>query len=215
MFDKIKHLKTLGYTPSLILDIGAYHGHWTQEMKLIYPNSHYCLFEANNYKELKKYDDDKNVTVYDSVILHDKIKEVDWYLLNGTGDSIYKEETRFYSDVLPIKRITNTIDNLLKENNFSNIFIKIDCQGSEIPILNGSTSILDKTDFIVLEMPLFGEYNKGVPNFLGHIKYMDTIGFIPFDILEDHYINGFNMQIDMIFINKKHNFNELVKNLLK
>ena len=53
-----------------------------------------------------------------------------------------------------------------------------------------------------------------MPNFLEHIKYMDSIGFIPYDILENHYINDFNMQIDMLFINKNHNFNKLVNNLL-
>ena len=33
-------------------------------------------------------------------------------------------------------------------------------------------------------MPLFGQYNEGVPNFLEHIKFMDSIGFITFDIVD-------------------------------
>ena len=95
-----------------------------------------------------------------------------------------------------------------------NIFIKIDCQGAEIPILKGASSIMDKTDFILLELPLFGQYNTGVQGFLEHIKYMDGINFVPYDIVDNHYINGFNMQIDMLFINKKHSFNNDVQNLL-
>ena len=43
---------------------------------------------------------------------------------------------------------------------------------------------------------------------------MDSIGFVPFDILDNHYINYFNMQIDMLFINKKHHFNNVVNQLL-
>jgi hypothetical protein len=92
-----------------------------------------------------------------------------------------------------------------------NILIKIDCQGSEIPILKGSTTILNKTDFIILEIPLFGQYNKGVPTFLEHIQFMDSIGFYSYDIIDNHYINGFNMQVDMLFINKNHEFNNKVK----
>ena len=43
---------------------------------------------------------------------------------------------------------------------------------------------------------------------------MDSIGFVPYDILDNHYINGFNMQIDMLFINKNDKFNNLVNELL-
>ena len=52
---------------------------------------------------------------------------------------------------------------------------------------------------------LFGVYNEGVANFGEHISFMDSVGFIPYDFLESHYCNGFNMQIDMLFINKNHN----------
>ena len=64
-------------------------------------------------------------------------------------------------------------------------------------------------------MPLFGQYNEGVGTFLEHISFMDNIGFIPYDILENHYINDFNMQIDMLFINKSHKFNNIIKELFK
>ena len=103
-------------------------------------------------------------------------------------------------------------NNILQES--KNILIKIDCQGAEIPILKGSSSILEKTDFIILEIPLFGQYNEGVPTFLDHISYMNTIGFITYDIIDNHYINNFNMQVDVLFINKNHNFNNIVNLLL-
>ena len=49
MFDCIINLKQLGYVPDTILDIGAYHGHWTDTMKTIYPDANYYLFEAIDY----------------------------------------------------------------------------------------------------------------------------------------------------------------------
>ena len=49
----------------------------------------------------------------------------------------------------------------MEQNNFlkdsKNILIKIDCQGAEIPILKGSTKILNSVDFIIIEMPFFGK----------------------------------------------------------
>ena len=85
---------------------------------------------------------------------------------------------------------------------------------AEIPILKGSTDILEKTDFIILEIPLFGQYNEGVPDFACHINFMNSIGFIIYDIIDNHYINNFNMQVDAIFINRNHPFNKVVNEIL-
>ena len=43
---------------------------------------------------------------------------------------------------------------------------------------------------------------------------MNSIGFITYDIIESHYINNFNMQLDVVFINKNHEFNKTVNQLL-
>jgi FkbM family methyltransferase len=216
MFSHIELLvKNKGYVPSAILDIGANKGEWTTSMKSIYPESIYYLFEASDYTELNHFNDDKKVYLYKNTLLNDKIDEIYWYTIKGTGDSMYKEQTSYYKNIDPIKRKTINLDTIIQNDNIlkndNNIFIKIDCQGAEIPILKGATSILHKTDFILLEIPFFGEYNKGVPNFLEHIKYMDSIGFIPYDIVEAHYIFNCNMQVDIIFINKTHKFNEDIR----
>ncbi len=217
MFDKINILKEKGYFPDTILDIGAYHGNWTYIMKQIYNNSKYYLFEGIDYSELNRFQNDDNVNVY-NVILNDKIDTVNWYQMKNTGDSMFKEKTYHFDNCPIIKRDTIDLNTHILNNNLfqdsKNILIKIDCQGAEIPILKGSTSILEKTDFIILEIPLFGEYNEGVPNFLEHIQFMDSIGFNTYDIIDNHYINKFNMQVDVLFINKKHNFNNIVNKLL-
>ena len=216
MFDKLKTLKTKhSYSPNIILDIGAHHGNWTNSMMTIYPNAKYYLFEGNDYKELNRYKNNNDVFIYKNILLNDKEEEVDWYQKNGTGDSFFKELTHSYQHTKPNKRKTITLDTIINRDNIlkndKNIFIKIDCQGAEIPILKGSKIILNKTDFVFLEMPLFGKYNEGIPNFLEHIQFMDSIGFYPFDIIENHYIKNFNMQIDMLFINKNHELNKVVQ----
>jgi len=217
MFNKIQILKEKGYYPDTILDIGAHHGNWTNSMKQIYNNSKYYLFEAINYLELNQYND-PNVKCF-NVLLNDKIEQVQWYEMKNTGDSMFKEKTYHFDNCKTIIRESIDLNNYIIQNNIlqetKNILIKIDCQGAEIPILKGSTSILEKTDFIILEIPLFGQYNENVPNFLEHITFMDIIGFVTYDIIDNHYINKFNMQVDIMFINKKHHFNTTVNNLLK
>lgn len=218
MFNKINILKEKGYYPDTILDIGAHHGNWTNDMKRIYYNCNYYLFEGIDYSELHKFNNIDNIKVY-NVVLNDKIEEVNWYQMKNTGDSIFREKTHHFKNCEIIKRQTIDLNTHILQNNIlqesKNILIKIDCQGAEIPILKGATNILDKTDFIILEIPLFGQYNEGVPGFLEHIDFMDKIGFVTYDIIDNHYIHGFNMQVDVIFINKKHHFNNVVNELLK
>ena len=209
MFNRLELLKHMGYIPDTILDIGAHHGRWTSIVKQIFGNSCYYLFEAIDYAELKQL---SNVNVY-NVILNDKVEEIKWYQMKNTGDSMFREKTSHFKNCEPIIRQTIDLDTLMQGqfDEATNILIKIDCQGAEIPILKGATSIYSKTDFIILEIPFFGQYNEGVPDFLEHITFMNSIGFITYDILENHYINGFNMQVDVLFINKNHKFNEIIK----
>jgi FkbM family methyltransferase len=217
MFDRIHKLKNKGYNPDIILDIGAHHGNWTKSMKTIFPDSTYFLFEAINYYELNQFNNIDKIKVF-NVLLNDKIEKVNWYQMKNTGDSMFKERTNNFNNCEIIERESIDLNTFILEKNLlndsKNILIKIDCQGAEMPILKGATSILEKTDFIILEIPLFGQYNECVPNFLEHIKFMESIGFNTYDIIDNHYINDFNMQVDVLFINKNHNFNKIVNELL-
>lgn len=217
MISKLLSIRNKGYVPDAILDIGAHKGWWTNDARQVYGDCKYYLFEATNYPELDQYQNDNNVRIFNAV-LNDKVEEVDWYQINGTGDSFFKEKSYHYVNCEPIKRETIDLDSIISQNNLfeneTNLLIKIDCQGSEIPILRGSTSILNKTDFIIMEVPFFGQYNAGAPNFLQHIAFMDSIGFIPFDIIESHIIKDFNLQVDLLFINKNHHFNSLISERL-
>ena len=203
MFKYITSIKnTYHYTPSTILDIGAYHGVWTKEMMEVYPNTNYILYEAIDYNELDEFFNNENVIVHKNIILNDEEKEVDWYEKKNTGDSMFKEKTCLFADINPQKRQAITLNKHLQNTILKNILIKIDCQGAEIPILKGASNILPQTDIIILEMPFFGQYNENVPNFQQHIQFMESINFALVDIPEYHPVKEFTMQVDGIFIRK-------------
>lgn len=214
MFDRIK--KTLydnGYVPDVIIDLGAYKGDWTANMMHIYPYCNYILFEANEHQELNYIKNLNNVKVYNQLLGNTDNAIVDWYQINGTGDSIFCELSHHYKGVEPVKKQTKTLNSFIQDIPGKNIFMKIDCQGSELPILEGANLLYDRIDFILMELPFFGKYNDNVGSFLDHISFMDKIGFIVYDIVEDHLVHNFNIQLDLIFINKKHKFNEKIQEL--
>jgi FkbM family methyltransferase len=222
MFDKLIKLKENGFIPDVIFDIGAHHGDWTKNCQKIYTNCRYILVEPIEYPELNEIKKKRNVRVFNE-LLNDKVEVVNWYEMKNTGDSMFKEMSLSFKNCSVTKKTSITLDKLIENkvgilDNCNNYLIKIDCQGAELPILKGAENVLKKTDFVILELPFFGKYNETVPTFLEHITFMNDNGFIPYDFLESHYVGNnvgqkFNMQVDIMFINKNHFFNQSVQNI--
>ena len=187
---------------NIIYDIGAFKGEWTNQLnKNCLKNKNFYLFEANieNEKYLKKYNHK-----YFIETLSDKRKKVKFYSTASTGDSYYLEQTSIYKKNLKPKiKITSTIDIIQKKNKLPYPdFLKIDTQGSEIDILKGGKNALKKCKIILLECPIIS-YNKGAPNLNEYIKYLNSIGFIPFEAGEIHHIDNVFVQIDIFFLKKE------------
>ena len=56
--------------------------------------------------------------------------------------------------------------------------------------------------YLLLECPIIS-YNKGAPNINDYIKYLNSIGFIPFEPGEIHRIDHVFVQIDIFFLKKE------------
>jgi hypothetical protein len=138
--------------------------------------------------------------------------------MKNTGDSLYRENTKAFENCDVIEKVTTTIDDQLKEYDFKNIFLKIDCQGAELDILKGSKKTLEKTNFVMMEVPFFGEWNDGAPSFYDSIKFMDEIGFTPYEIAEEGRANldgtSYLIHLDIIFVKKSHPLNIKLKQII-
>ena len=190
-----QRLKKIGFMPTSILDVGAYHGDWTRFTQSIFPSASYTMIEANDHPHLRSV----NANLVQQLVSSSE-QEVEWWSNGSTGDSILRERTQYYTNVIPSIRRTTTLDTLFPTQNFD--FIKIDCQGAELEILKGGKSLADRASVILLECPFAGQYNQGCPSFYEYIQYMDSIGFTPFDISEIHSVGDMTIQIDIIFIRK-------------
>ena len=96
-----------------------------------------------------------------------------------------KIETKRLSDVVP----KQTYD-----------VIKLDIQGAELEVIEGSLELFQTTKWVQLECPVYNN-NKGAPNFEHYINYMANCNFKVFDI-DSFFINGKLMAIDFLFVNK-------------
>jgi len=211
----LQKLKSFGFEPKNILDIGANKGKWTLEIKKkVFPKAEYTLIEAIDYEELEKLSVKHDNINYKNILLDEIERLVTWYEKRNTGDSIFKENTGYFDDCKEIKRSATTLDLIFNKNEVFEL-IKIDCQGAEIPILKGGNSLVQKSSVIILEVPFMGEYNIGAPNFYEHINYMENIGYRVFDIVELHRVDNILIQIDIIFIKQGHDFENKVDIIIK
>lgn len=211
----LQKLKSFGFEPKNILDIGANKGKWTLEIKKkVFPKAEYTLIEAIDYEELDKLSVKHDNINYKNILLDEIERLVTWYEKRNTGDSLFKENTGYFDDCKEIKRSATTLDLVFNKNEVFEL-IKIDCQGAEIPILKGGNSLVQKSSVIILEVPFMGEYNIGAPNFYEHINYMENIGYRVFDIVELHRVDNILIQIDIIFIKQGHDFENKVDIIIK
>ena len=211
----LQKLKSFGFEPKNILDIGANKGKWTLEIKKkVFPKAEYTLIEAIDYEELDKLSVKHDNINYKNILLDEIEHFVTWYEKRNTGDSLFKENTGYFDDCKEIKRSATTLDLVFNKNEVFEL-IKIDCQGAEIPILKGGNRLIQKSSVIILEVPFMGEYNIGAPNIYEHINYMENIGYRVFDIVELHRVDNILIQIDIIFIKQGHDFENKVDIIIK
>jgi FkbM family methyltransferase len=191
------------FYPYRILDIGANIGQFHQLSKQMFPDVYIFSIEASNECEpyLKQITDQ----YYIGLLAKDNI-EYNFYSRKdtgiGTGNSIYRELTSFYSDeqVKIIKKQGIKLDDLFETDSEFDL-IKIDTQGSELDIIEGGINLCNKAKGILLEVSLT-QYNENSPLYDEVINYMNNHGFIKKEILDEARNHGSHQQ-DILFINEK------------
>jgi|688.fasta_scaffold01230_17 FkbM family methyltransferase len=195
-------LRSKGFLPRVIYDIGANGGQWSMHIREIFPNAEFYLFEANEY--FRPYLEKTGMT-FIFALLGDKNQPVTFFARDKTGDSIFREQTKFYSDSVCEKRELQMVKltDIVKHHALPlPDLIKLDVQGAEKLIIQGGIDIVSHAEAIILECKIL-EYNKGAPFFYEVMTLMEGLGYTLSDLLECHYLpSGELNEIDCLFIKK-------------
>lgn len=192
-----KRLKNHGVKINNAIDVGCYKGEWTAKLKLIYPDANCYLIDPNN-----KFKEKLEIlgTFYQEVV-GQKLEEREFNFsqndLADTGNSLYDENSnaKFKKQTVTVKPLQDIVPNQTYD------LIKMDVQGAELEIIEGSLQLFQNTKFVQLECPVHAN-NIGAPLFEHYINYMANCNFKVFDI-HSFFINGKLMAIDLLFVNKK------------
>jgi FkbM family methyltransferase len=197
-FEAFEFFKLHNVELNSALDIGAHKGKWTKTFKEHYPNCKVLMIEAN----ADHVDDLIRIDHYMTALIGKNNEEVDYYSCedknNNHGNGIYKENTNV--PFTSTKRKTVTLDSLLPGQKFD--LIKMDVQGSELDIIQGSPNFIHNAKYLWLELQPHN-YNIGAPLAGKVIGYLNQIGFEIATFDEINIGDGVIMGMDVIFVNTR------------
>lgn len=199
-----------------IFDIGASDGGFARKIKDIYPNAEMHSFEALPDSFEKLTFRCAHLTNFHPVhtALSDKEGEIEFYLCdNNTGSSSMLEMTDIHKEAYPhtakntalkVKaiRLDDYAKNIPLEN--KKVLMKLDVQGAEKIVLEGSQETLNHVDLIFCEIN-FSETYKGCVMFSDLNKFLEARGFtlIGMENVSQSKIDGTFLQSDAYYIKTK------------
>lgn len=194
-----QRLRSKGYRPAALIDVGAYEGNWTRLARRVFPEAAALMVEPQASKAplLERVAAELPHTWFAPALLAEAAgREVTFYEME-TGSSMLPEN----SDVArrEVRLATRTLDEIAADLP-QPIFLKIDAQGAELQILAGAAQTIPRCDAIQLEVALQA-YNAGAPDFQETVTTMKRHGFVPYDFSGFSRPNGMDLvQVDIIFV---------------
>ncbi len=200
-------LKTFGWSPKGILDVGAYHGEWTMTIQQMFPEAHFLLIEAQAEKEpllrsvAARFPTRIDVRI--ALVGSENRDAVDFFRVDeggSSGSSTFEEQTTLPRTVLklPMRRL----DSVVTPADGTFQLLKLDVQGAELDVIEGATGLLPALDVIAVETAIV-EYNKGAPLFTEFAAALDRMAFRLFDVFPRPRLeSGLLTQVDAIFLKK-------------
>ena len=201
-------LKTVNFTPKHIVDIGANHGTWTRDALIFFPHCIYTLLEPQaQMKESIKYLLDSNPNISFNAVGAGKKTGLFKFTIVDRDDSCnfrYSEEEAKENGFSQIKVPVITLNELISEKGLCvPDIIKIDAEGLDIEVLEGSSNFFGKTEIFMIEA---GVVNKIFDNsFLSLINFMDDKGYRLFEItdLNRPFKTAVLWLVELVFVKKE------------
>lgn len=200
----MRKLKKLGFEPSLIFDVGAYHGDFSKLCFNIWQSTEIVAFEAleNKIENLRSLFKNREFRVQEGIIGDRNADDVLFYA-DETASSVLKSLEVFNKKDL-VKQRMISLDSFINVSGGSvPDFLKVDTQGFEFQVLKGMEQHLSKVKILLLELNFIEVYDNVK---LAHevIAYLSGFGFVPYDICEIHRrpLDNALFQIDFIFTQK-------------
>jgi len=205
MWGSLQNLKSNGFAPGVVIDVGAWIGDWTEHVHAIFPDAQFLMVEANPAKkpglEAIAARLGPSVRLRMALLGPEARPGVPFYAMEA-GSSVLPENTNFKRDELALEMTTldAVSDSVTGEGP---LLLKIDVQGYELEVLRGGAKTLARADVVLLEVSLL-EYNQGAPLMPEVVAFMNSAGFVPYDVCGQfrRETDTALCQIDIMFVRR-------------
>jgi len=179
-----------GWSPRVSLDIGANKGLWSSDLRKAYNNTRIIMLEADDQHVSKLESTVKNIgnAKYKIAVMSENDGDTVSFFIGdkySTGNSMFKENSRLYTNIKPVTKTTVTLDRIIEEEKETGFlkkdiqeidYIKIDVQGAELMVLKGGIETIRGATFIQFEGSTV-EYNAGGACTYEVDDFLRSIGF--------------------------------------
>ena len=114
---------------------------------------------------------------------------VNFYAGGDTGNSMFKENSKWFDNDVPIQKTTLTVDGVVRRSGIQKPvdILKLDSiQGAELLALKGATKVLSEATFVQVEASTI-TYNEGAPCHFHVDAFLREKGFFFYDFAGQHY----------------------------
>jgi FkbM family methyltransferase len=195
-------MKSLGFLPQTVVDVGAYHGDWTRTCKEVFPQVRVLMVEPQHECQVKLQGLARRLAglSVQPVLLGATEKDKVGFFSLETASSVFPETAK--TDAPSAYLQMTTLDKLTERTAFATPdFLKLDVQGYELEVLKGAERALDYVQAILMEVNLIEVY-KGAPLFHDVSSFMAARGFVLYDVctLFHRPYDGALWQMDVVFL---------------
>jgi FkbM family methyltransferase len=183
MMRALRHLHEKNFQPRVVLDIGAGKGYWSILAGGYFKDANFYLLEplTENERDLRSLCERDPRQHYIPTAVGQEPGERPIHVSSDPDSSTMLLFPGDDDGRLRPLSIT-TVDRLLEEGRIeAPELVKIDVQGMELQVLEGSTRLFDHTEVFVIEVNLFA-FMPGCPRVHEIIQFMASRGYTLFDL---------------------------------
>jgi FkbM family methyltransferase len=195
-------LRRNGFSPKVVLDIGAYRGEWTQLCKEVWRDSAVLMIEAqpSRLPALEAVARIMSDVAVKQAVLGPKANPAVPFYEQDSASSVLPETSKRHQVSIPLEM--RTLDDVTAHTTFAEPdFIKVDVQGYELDVLRGGGRTLTTAEVVILEVNLLEIY-EGAPLLQDVVNFMADAGLRAYDVctLYRRPKDLALWQLDMIFV---------------
>jgi FkbM family methyltransferase len=176
-FEYLQKLKSGGFEPRVIYDIGSCVLNWTHVARKVWPSAEIIAFDA--FEKAEFLYKRENIRYHIGVLGDSDEKIVKFYEneRRPEGNSYYRENSRMYPEKVFREIKMAMLDTVVEQRNFPlPDLVKIDVQGSEKDLIEGGLGTISNAKHLIVEMQRV-DFNIGAPKVEVTLPWIESNGW--------------------------------------